>query len=144
MPKQINKLFQQVSNKLKFTPHLLSIIGVRLLDVMLDRDVDLLPYIGWDGDVSNLTSIKQKLIDARISLESASIQTKKESINDIEKLCEKISYLAGGDQKFDMMMTIIRTCRYSLNEHDKADQIERKMRKGMFIHRRQIFNLKNK
>jgi hypothetical protein len=106
---------------------------------MLDRDVDLLPYIGWDGDVSNLTSIKQKLIDARISLESASIQTKQESIIDIEKLCEKISYRAGGDPKFHMMMTIIRTYRYSLNQHDKADELERKMRNGMLIALRQTF-----
>jgi hypothetical protein len=106
---------------------------------MLDRDVDLLPYIGWDGDVSNLTSIKQKLIDARISLDSASIQNKKESITDIEKLCENISYRTGGDPKFDIMMAIIRTYRYSLNEHDKADQLEQKMRNGMFIHLKQTF-----
>jgi hypothetical protein len=136
MQKQINKLFQQVRKKLKLTVDLFSIIGVRLLDVMLDRDEDLLPYIGWDGDVSNLTSIKQKLIDARISLESSSIQTKKESINDIEKLCDQISYLSGGDQKFDMMITIINTYRYSFNQQDKADQIEYKMRNGMLNHLR--------
>ncbi|CAF1000231.1 unnamed protein product [Rotaria sordida] len=105
--------------------------GVRLLDVMLDRNIDLLPYIGWDGDVSNLDTIKQKLIDERIPLESASIQSKKESIVDIEKLCEKISYRAGGDAKFDMMMTIIRTYRYALNEHEKANEIENKMRNDL-------------
>ncbi|CAF1293730.1 unnamed protein product [Rotaria sordida] len=101
--------------------------GVRLLDVMLDRDVDLLPYMQWDGDLSDLTLIKQKLIDARISLQSASIQSKKELIADFEKLCEKISYRAGGDAKFDMMMTIIRTYRYSLNEYDKSIELENKM-----------------
>ncbi|CAF3916857.1 unnamed protein product [Rotaria sordida] len=102
--------------------------GVRLLDVMLDRNVDLLPYMEWDGEVSSLTSIKQKLIDSRISLESASFLRKKESIADIEKFCEKISYRAGGDVKLDMMMTIIRTYRYSLNEHDKANELEDQMR----------------
>ncbi|CAF4385876.1 unnamed protein product, partial [Rotaria sp. Silwood2] len=107
--------------------------GVRLLDVMLGRDVDLLPCMGWDGDVSSFASIKQKLIDERISLESASIQRKKETIVDIENLCEKISYRAGGDAKFDMMMTIIRTYRYSLNEHDKADELENKMRNDLEI-----------
>ncbi|CAF3441553.1 unnamed protein product, partial [Rotaria sp. Silwood2] len=109
---------------------------VRLLDVMLDRDVDLLPYVGWDGDVSNLTSIKEKLLDARISLENASIQSKKETVSDIEKLCEKISYRTGGDAKFDTMMTIIRTYRYSLNEHEKANELEEKMRNGMLVNLR--------
>ncbi|CAF5035740.1 unnamed protein product, partial [Rotaria sp. Silwood1] len=107
--------------------------GVLLLDVMLDRDVDLLPYIEWYGDVSTLVSIKQKLIDARISLECASIQSKKESIVDIEKLCEKISYRAGGDPKFDMMMSIIHTYRYSLNEHEKANELENKIRNDIKI-----------
>jgi hypothetical protein len=100
---------------------------------MLERDIDLLPYMGWDGDVSNLTLIKQKLVDARISLECASIQGKKEIVADIEKLSQKISYRAGGDAKFGIMMTIIRTYHYSLNEYDKADKLEGKMRKGMLI-----------
>ena len=65
------------------------VIGVRLLDIMLEHDVDLLPYMGWDGDVSSLTLIKQKLVDARISLECASIQGKKEVVADIEKLSQK-------------------------------------------------------
>ncbi|CAF5046981.1 unnamed protein product, partial [Rotaria sp. Silwood1] len=72
-----------------------------------------------------------KLIEARITLESASIQSKKESVVDIEKLCEKISYRAGGDAKFDMMMSIIRTYRYVLNEHEKANEIENKMQKDL-------------
>ncbi|CAF3751920.1 unnamed protein product [Rotaria sp. Silwood1] len=105
--------------------------GVRLPDVMRDRDVDLLPYIGWDGDISNLDIIKQKLIDARISLECASIQSKKESIVDMEKLCDKISYRAGSDAKFNLMMTIIRTYRYALNDYEKANEIENKMRSDL-------------
>ncbi|CAF3765986.1 unnamed protein product [Rotaria sp. Silwood1] len=102
--------------------------GVRLLEVMLERDVDLLPCMGWDGDASYLTLIKQQLADARISLQCASIQDKKETVADIEKLCQKISYRAGGDAKFGTMMTIIRTYRYSLNEYNKADELEDKMR----------------
>jgi hypothetical protein len=113
--------------------HVLSVVGVRLLEVMLEHDVELLPYIEWDGDVSNLTLMKQKLVDARISVECASIQSKKETISDIEKLGQKISYRAGGDAKFGIMMTIIRTYRYSLNEYDKADELQDKMRKGMLI-----------
>ncbi len=127
---------------------MLSIVGVRLLDVMLDRDVDLLSYIRWDGDVSHVNLIKQKLIDMRISLESASIQRKKESIIDIEKLCEQISYRAGEDAKFDIMMTMIRTYRYSLHEQDKADELEHTMRNGMFIYSKgkhlHMSNFKNK
>ncbi|CAF4722227.1 unnamed protein product, partial [Rotaria sp. Silwood2] len=87
----------------------------------------------WDGDVSNLASMKQKLIDARISLETASIQSKNESVADVEKLCEKISYRAGGDAKFDTMMAIIHTYRYSLNEHEKANELEDKMKNGMLV-----------
>ena len=109
------------------------VVGVRLLEVMLEQDVDLLPYMGWDGDLSNLTLIKQKLIDARISLESASIQGKKETVGDIEKLCQKISYRAGGDEKFGTMMSIIRAYRYSLNDYDKADELEDKMRNGILV-----------
>jgi hypothetical protein len=123
----------QSASLLRIIARMLSIVGVRLLDVMLDRDVDLLSYIRWDGDVSHVNLIKQKLIDMRISLESASIQRKKESIIDIEKLCEQISYRAGEDAKFDIMMTMIRTYRYSLHEQDKADELEDKMRNGMFI-----------
>ncbi|CAF4077169.1 unnamed protein product [Rotaria sp. Silwood2] len=107
--------------------------GVHLLEVMLERDVDLLPYICWDGDLSNLTLIKQKLVDVRISLECASVQSKKETVADFEQLCQKISYRAGGDAKFSIMMTIIRTYRYSLNEYDKADELEDKMRKDVMI-----------
>ncbi|CAF1609985.1 unnamed protein product [Rotaria magnacalcarata] len=105
--------------------------GVRLLEVMVERDVDLLPYMEWDGDVSNLTIIKQKLVDARISLECASIQGKKETITDIEKFCQKVSYRAGGDAKFAIMMAIIRTYRYSLNDYDKAVELKDKMRKDI-------------
>jgi hypothetical protein len=108
-------------------------VSVRLLEVMLERDVDLLPYMGWDGDASNLTLIKQQLFDARISLECASIQSKKEIVADIEKLCQKISYRAGGDAKFGTMMTIIRTYRYSLNEYDKADELEGKVQIDIMI-----------
>ncbi|CAF4353623.1 unnamed protein product, partial [Rotaria sp. Silwood2] len=107
--------------------------GVCLVNVMVDRDIDLLPYIGWDGDMSHLTSMKQKLINARISLESASILSKKDSIVDIEKFCEKISYRSGDEAKFDMMMTIIRTYHYSFNEPEKANQIEDKMRNDIMI-----------
>lgn len=98
---------------------------------MLERDVDLLSYMEWDGDASNLTLTKQQLNDARVSLECASIQRKKETVADIEKLCQNISYRAGGDAKFGTMMTIIRTYRYSLNEYDSADELEDKMRNGM-------------
>lgn len=100
---------------------------------MLERDVDLLPYMGWEGDVSILTIMKQKLLDARLSLECASIQGKKELIADIEKLCQKVSYRTGGDAKFGTMMTLIRTCRYSLYDYDKADELKDKMQKGMLI-----------
>ena len=107
--------------------------GVRLLNVMRDRDVDLLPSMGWDGDQSALDAIKQKLIDERIALESASILRKKETVADMEKLCERISYRAGGDAKFHMMISIIRAYRYSLNEGDKANEMEDKMCQGRFV-----------
>ena len=93
---------------------ILSITGRRLLDLLLEHDIDVLPYIGWDGDASIFTLIKQQLVDARISLECASIQSKIQIVVETEKLCQKISYRAGGDAKFAMMMTIIRTYRHYL------------------------------
>jgi len=104
------------------------------IESMIEHDIDLLPYMGWDGHVSNLTLIKQQLVDARTSLQSASILSKKQTITDLEKLCQQISYRAGGNAKFDLMMSIIRTYRYSLNQYDKADQVEQKMESGRFIH----------
>ncbi|CAF1056543.1 unnamed protein product, partial [Adineta ricciae] len=107
--------------------------GVRLLDIMLESDTDLLPYMGWDGDVSNASLMKQKLIDACTLLDSTPIQRKKEVIVDIEKLCESISYRASGDAKCEIMMNIIRTCRHSLKEYAKADEIEQKMRRDILM-----------
>ena len=98
---------------------------------MREHDADLMPYMGWDGDASNLALIKQQLVDARISLECASIQGKKETVVDTEKLCQKISYRAGGNAKFGTMMSIIHTYRYSLNEYDKADELEHNLQNGM-------------
>lgn len=107
---------------------------------MRDRDVDLLPYVGWEGEVSSQVTIKQKLSDFRIEFESASIQGKRDKVAEIELLCEKISYRAGGDAKFDIMMSVIRVYRHLLNEQDKAEELEQKMRKGMpFILKENFF-----
>lgn len=101
--------------------------------MMLKNHVDLLPSMGWDGDPSSLTLIRQKLVDERILLECASIQRKKETIASIEQLCQNVSYRTGADAKMSTMMAIIRTYRYSLNQCDKADELENKMRKGRLI-----------
>ena len=98
---------------------------------MAEHHSDLLPYMKWDGDTSNITVIKQKLIDGRISLECASIQRKKETVTDLEELSQRVSYRVGGDAKFGIMMTIIRTYRYSLNQYDKANELEDKMQNGL-------------
>ena len=88
-----------------------------------------LPYDNQSRRLYIEYSINARII---ILLESASIQSKNESIADFEQLCEQISYLAGGNPKFDMMITIIRTYRCSLNQYEKADKLEQKMRNGMF------------
>jgi hypothetical protein len=104
--------------------------GVRLLDVMLERDIDLLPYIGWDGDRSQIDLIKEKLINAKRLFDSASISNKIELTNEYENFCKNISYRSGGDAKYDLMLTIIDTYRMILKEEEKARELEEKMKNG--------------
>jgi hypothetical protein len=104
--------------------------GVRVLDVMLENDIDLLPYIGWDGDRSQMDLIKEKLINAKRLFDSASISNKIELTNEYENLCKSISYRSGGDAKYDLMLTIIDTYRTILKEKEKTRELEEKMRDG--------------
>jgi hypothetical protein len=104
--------------------------GVRLVDVMLERDIDLLPYIGWDGDRSQTDIIKEKLLNAKRLFDSASISNKIDLTKEYENLCQNISYRSGGDEKYDLMLTIIDTYRMTLNEHVKARELEEKMQQG--------------
>ncbi|UJR16362.1 hypothetical protein I4U23_003265 [Adineta vaga] len=101
--------------------------GVRLLDVMLEHDIDLLPYIGWDGDRSQIQIIKEKLLDAKHLFDSASISNKIQLTTEYEKLCQNISYRSGGDAKYDLMLAIIETYRTMLKENNKALELEEKM-----------------
>jgi hypothetical protein len=104
--------------------------GVRVLDVMLEHDIDLLPYIGWDGDRSQIDLIKEKLINAKRLFDSASISNKIQLTNEYENLCKNISYRSGGDAKYDLMLTIIDTYRTILKEKEKTRELEEKMRDG--------------
>ncbi|CAF4031559.1 unnamed protein product [Rotaria sp. Silwood2] len=101
--------------------------GVRLLDVILENDIDLLPYIGWDGDKSQIDIIKDKLINAKLLFDNASITNKIDLVNEYENLCQKISYRSGSDAKYDLMLTIIDTYRITLKENNKARKLEEKM-----------------
>lgn len=104
--------------------------GVRLLDVILEHDIDLLPYIGWDGDRSQIEIIKDKLLNAKRLFDSASISNKIELTNEYEKLCQNISYRSGGDAKYDLMLTMIDTYRMTLKENKRARELEKKMQEG--------------
>jgi hypothetical protein len=97
---------------------------------MLEHDLDLLPYIGWDGDRSQIDLIKDKLIDAKRLFDSASIAKKIELTNEYENLCKNISYRSGGDAKYDLMITVIDTYRTVLKEKEKARELEEKMKDG--------------
>ncbi|CAF1006245.1 unnamed protein product [Adineta ricciae] len=101
--------------------------GVRLLDVMLESDIDLLPYIGWDGDRSQIEIVKEKLLNAKRSFENASISNKLELTQEYEKLCQNISYRSGGDAKYDLMLAIIDTYRTTLKDNSKALELEEKI-----------------
>ncbi|CAF4222507.1 unnamed protein product, partial [Rotaria sp. Silwood2] len=105
--------------------------GVRLLDVILENDIDLLPYIGWDGDKSQIDIIKNKLINAKLLFDSSSIKNKIDLINQYENLCQNISYRFGGDEKYDLMLTIIDTYRTTLNEKEKARKLEENMQEDL-------------
>jgi hypothetical protein len=97
---------------------------------MFENDIDLLPYIGWDGDRSQIDLIKEKLINAKRLFDSASISNKIELTNEYENLCKNISYRSGGDAKYELMLTIIDTYRTILKEKDKARQLKEKMKDG--------------
>lgn len=105
-------------------------LGVRLLDVMLENDVDLLPYIGWDGDRSQAELMKEKLINAKRLFDSASVSDKTRLTNEYEEFCQKISYRVGGDAKYTLMLTIIDTYETVLKEKGKAQELKEKMIRG--------------
>lgn len=97
---------------------------------MLENDIDLLPYVGWDGDRSQIDLLKEKLINAKRLFDSASITNKIQLTNEYENLCKTISYRSGGDEKFELMLSIIDTYRTTLKENNKAREIEEKMKDG--------------
>ncbi|CAF5110563.1 unnamed protein product, partial [Rotaria magnacalcarata] len=104
--------------------------GARLLDVMLENDNDLLPYISWDGEHSPIDIIKDKIINAKRVFDSASILNKIELSIEYEKLCQNISYRSGGDAKYDLMLAIVDTYRITLQEKEKARQLYDKIRES--------------
>ena len=106
------------------------LLGVRLLDVMLEHDLDVLPYIGWDGDRSQIDMIKEKLINARRALLSAPVSSKIDLSIEFESLCQKISYRAGGEAKYDLMLALIDTYKSALNERGKAHELVNQLRSG--------------
>lgn len=97
---------------------------------MLENDVDLLPYIGWEGDRSRIDLLKEKLIDGKRLFDSASISHKIQLINEYENLCKNISYRSGGDAKYELMLTLIDTYNTVLKEKGKAQELEEKMIEG--------------
>lgn len=98
---------------------------------MLEKDVDLLPYIGWEGDRSQQDLIKEKLLNAKRLFDSASITSKGQLTNEYEELCKNISYRSGGKEKSNLMLTIIDTYETVLKEQDKARMLKEKMVIGM-------------
>ncbi|CAF5133326.1 unnamed protein product, partial [Rotaria sp. Silwood1] len=105
--------------------------NVRLLNIMLENDIDLLSYIDWDGDKSQIDIIKNKLINAKLLFDSASITNKIDLVNEYENLCQTISYRFGGDAKYDLMLTIIDTYRITLKEKEKARKLEENMQQDL-------------
>lgn len=98
---------------------------------MLENDLDLLPYMAWDGDRSQRDILKEKLINGKQSLINASLMTKEDLSRELEALCDKISYRAGGEAKFELMTTLIQTYRKELNAQEKARALEQKLERGL-------------
>ena len=99
---------------------------------MLEKDLDLLPYIGWEGERSQIEILKEKLINAKRLFDSASITNKIDLSNEYIDLCQNISYRAGGDAKYDLMLSIIDTYRTNFQERDKARNLQEKMQMGKY------------
>lgn len=104
--------------------------GVRLLDVMLENEIDLLPYINWEGERSQIDLVKDKLINGKRQLDNASITNKTELTHQYEQLCQNVSYRSGGDPKYQLMLTIIDTYQTVLKDDLKAQQLIDEMKTG--------------
>lgn len=118
------------------------VLGVRLLDVMLENDVDLLPYIGWEGERSQMDLVKEKLINAKRLFESASIANKIQLTNEYEEFCQKISYRAGGEAKYQLMLTILDTYQTVSKDDEKVRALTMNMQRGkiFFFRRMDLFH----
>ncbi|CAF4051117.1 unnamed protein product [Rotaria sp. Silwood1] len=90
--------------------------GVQFLDVILENDIDLLPYITRDRDHSQIDIIKDKLINSKRLFDSPSITNKLNLSNEYENLSESISYRLDRNGKYDLILKIIHTYRISFKE----------------------------
>ncbi|CAF3711146.1 unnamed protein product [Rotaria sp. Silwood1] len=64
---------------------------VQFLDVILENDIDLLPYITRNRDHSQIDIIKDKLINSKRLFDSPSITNKLNLSNEYENLSENLS-----------------------------------------------------
>ncbi|CAF0863462.1 unnamed protein product [Didymodactylos carnosus] len=101
--------------------------GVRLLDIMLKNDTDLLPYIVWDGEKSQSALLKEKLVQIKKLIECASIPSKSQLCPELLALCKSVSYRQG-QEKFDAMLTLIETYYYSLKNYEEARQLLKQLK----------------
>ncbi|CAF1368498.1 unnamed protein product, partial [Didymodactylos carnosus] len=104
--------------------------GIRLLDIMLEKNRELLPYIGWDGDNSQSIIMKQKLIDMKSLIDASSILSKATLCDELFTLCKDVSYRQFGE-KFDAMLTIIDTYYYVLKDYPKAFELLNEMKSAV-------------
>ena len=104
--------------------------GVRLLDVMLEHDKDLLPDIGWEGERSKLEILKEKLVNGQRPLIGASAGTSLQLSEELESLCQEISYRAGGEEKSNLMLNFIETYRSRCKLEAKARELEQQMHRA--------------
>lgn len=96
---------------------------------MLDKNIDLLPYIAWEGDRSKKDLVKEQLVEARKALNSSSIINKTRLIVELDKLCQNVSFRSAGQEKFDLLNDLIRHLQND-HQHDQAQQLKSNMKKG--------------
>jgi hypothetical protein len=106
--------------------------GIRLTEVIRDQEIDLLPYISWDGERSQIDILKEQLIEGKRALNSASLQAALPLSEELELLSRGISYRAAGELKCDLMLNLIDVYRSKLGLEDKARALQRSVRRGEF------------
>ncbi|CAF1119458.1 unnamed protein product, partial [Didymodactylos carnosus] len=97
------------------------------LDIMYENDVDLLPYLYWDGDESRSITIQRQILSIKEAIDSSPIIRKEKLCNELLLLCKQLPYAQQQNEKFNTMLALVDTYRYSLKNNEQAQSLVKQM-----------------